>query len=71
MLVGLLHLAEDLRLAEHHRVERRDDAEQVPDDRLALGDVEVADELVAVEVVVVAHEVDDRVRAVASVAVTA
>ena len=29
-VVGVLHLPEDLRLAEHHRVEARGDAEDVP-----------------------------------------
>ena len=40
-LVGLLHLPEDLRLAEHHRVEARRHAEGVAHRRLALEPVEV------------------------------
>jgi len=62
-VVGLLHLMEDLGLAHDHRVERGDHPEQVLHDRVALDDVEVARQLVTIEVVEVAQEVDDRVRA--------
>ena len=64
MLVGLLHLTEDLCFADDHRIERGDDAEEVPNDRLAVVHVEVADEFVAVETVIVGHEVDDGAGAV-------
>jgi len=59
VVVGFFDLAEDLGLAQNHRVERCDNAEQVLDDRLALMDVQIADEFVAVQVVIVGHEVDD------------
>ena len=64
VLVGLFDLPEDLGLANDHRVERSDHPEEVPHDRLALEDVEVADQLVTVEIVVVGEEVDDRSGAV-------
>ncbi len=52
---------QDLGLADDHRVERADDAEQVLDDSVILDDVEVARQFVAVQVVELAQEVDDRV----------
>jgi hypothetical protein len=64
VVVGLLHLPEDLRLAEHHRVERGDHSEQVADHRVTLRDVQVRRECRALEVVVLAEEVDYRIDAV-------
>ena len=55
-LVGVLHLAEDLRLAEHHRVEAGRHAERVPHRRLALEPVEVLLDLLRVARVVAREE---------------
>jgi len=62
-VVGLLDLMQDLGLADDHRVERGDHAEQVLHDRVPLDHVQVAGEFMAVEIVELAQEVDDGVRA--------
>ena len=51
-------LAEDLRFAEHERVEPRGDAAEVPADVLARVDVEVVDEQLAVDAVALREHVD-------------
>ncbi len=61
VVVGFFDLTQDLRLAQDHRVQRGNHPEEVLDDGLALRDVEVAHQLMAVEVMVVGHEVDDGV----------
>jgi hypothetical protein len=45
LLEGVLHLAEDLRLAEHHRIEARRHPEEMEHRRLALMRVEVGSEI--------------------------
>ena len=60
-LVRVAHLAEDLGLAEHERVEPGGDAREVPRDVLARVHVEVIDELLALDPVRVGERVQERV----------
>jgi hypothetical protein len=54
---GLLHLAEDLRLAEHHGIQARGDTEGMAHRLLARQRVQVALQLVALQPVVLRHPV--------------
>jgi len=58
----LLELPEDLRLAQHHRIEARGDAEDVPHGLLARQRVEVGPQSIGLEAVVAREPVRDRRR---------